>query len=552
MAFGSPQWMYASGDFTLDQSLRFNDGDSPYLNWTPSSAGNRKTWTWSGWVKRGNLGAWQMMFSAGVDATHRTYLAFDDTDKLKFNDYDTSAANFYFTSPGVYRDTGAWYHIVAAVDTTQGTQSNRVKVYVNGEQVAMVLDAGSQTQNHTTFVNNNAIHALSRASHSSAEYFDGYLGEVHFIDGTQLTPTSFGETGDYGEWKPIAYSGSYGTNGFYLPFKQDYTVEGFSTVTYKGTGASQYIGGVGFKPDLVWTKVRTAGSAHALFDSVRGVHKALYSNLTTAEETSSSTFLQSFESDGFDPGSNGSTAASGESYVAWNWDMGGSNATNTDGSITSTVRANPTYGQSIVSATYSGSGTKTFGHGLSSAPELIIGKNRSAVANWGVYNSTIGAGKYLLLDTTGAEVASTTIWSNTAPTSTVFSSDVGWLADAGNDVIFYCFHSVDGYSKVGSYEGNDKADGTFVYTGFRPAWVMVKRTDNAENWVLYDNLRAGYNADNDYVLPNSSATEYTGYKTIDLTSNGFKLRTTHSDKNASGTYIYLAFAETPFKYSNAR
>jgi len=343
--------------------------------------------------------------------------------------------------------------------------------------------------------------------------------------------------------------------------------EHFNTVLWSGDGASsRAITGVGFQPDFVWGKPRSQTASHILTDSVRGVTKNLLSNGTASEYTT--TVYSSFDTDGFTLGAN----APGWWYnhashtsVAWNWKANGSGSSNTNGSITSTVSANVDAGFSIVSATYSGSGTKTFGHGLSSAPELIIGKNRSAVANWGIYNSTIGAGKYLLLDTTGAEVASTTIWSNTAPTSTVFSSDVGWLADAGNDVIFYCFHSVEGYSKIGSYTGNGKADGTFAYTGFRPAYVMIKCSSSSTHahWFIFDSVRQTYNVIGDVALAaNLANTEglggtwdpNTSGAVIDFLSNGFKIRTTstHGISASGATHTYLAFAETPFKYSNAR
>jgi len=475
MAIGSPQWMYSSGDYELEQSLKFNDDDSAYLSWTPSSASNRRTWTWSGWVKRGNQGAWQMIFSAGVDNFHRTYLAFDNLNKLKFNDYDTNAANFYFTSPSVYRDTGSWYHIIVAVDTTQGTQSNRVKVYVNGEQVSMVLDEGSQTQNHTTFVNNNAIHTLGRASQSSAEHFDGYLGEVNFIDGQQLTPADFGTTGTYGEWKPIKYSGTYGTNGFYLPFKQDYTVEGMSTVTYKGNGGTQYIGGVGFQPDLLWVKARTT---------------------TTNAESTGTVDITAFETDGFTVGAGGSVNGSSDTFVAWNWDMGGSNATNTNGSITSTVRANPTYGQSIVSYEATGS-AGTIGHGLSSAPEMMMVKHRDqSGTSWVVYNHQMATSnshhKYLRLNSTVALIDDVNAWNDTAPTSSVFSvgANGGDTNNSlGGSTIAYLWHSVANYSSIGRYTGNGSATGPSVTTGFKPAFVIIKcSTDaggGANQWMIF-------------------------------------------------------------------
>ena len=243
-------------------------------------------------------------------------------------------------------------------------------------------------------INNAIAHNVGNRGNNPLEStnWDGYLAEVHFIDGTALTPSSFGETGDYGEWKPKEVSGlTYGTNGFYLPFKQDYTVEGFSATTYGGTGVTQHIGGVGFQPDLVWIKRRNSTDHHKLADSVRGVQKDLHSNLSDGEYTNTDT-LSAFNTDGFSVGNNSATGASGGSYVAWCWDMGGTTVTNTTGSISAQVRANSTYGQSIITYTASYSGQPSIGHGLSSAPEMIIFKSRSQSMDWHVYHKDLTDG----------------------------------------------------------------------------------------------------------------------------------------------------------------
>ena len=229
MAIGSPQWMYSSGDYELEQSLKFNDDDSAYLEWTPASAGNRKTWTWSGWVKRGNLANGRIASAGDYDEISFS----SDTLYIQVSNNNVSAQALQTTA--VYRDSSAWYHIVLACDTTQVTASNRLKLYVNGTEVTVFStdQRSSITQNQDTMFSNNSAQRIG--VDESTGYFDGYLTEVNFIDGQALTPSDFGKTGTYGEWKPIEYSGTYGTNGFYLPFKQDYTVEGFSTVTWKNT-----------------------------------------------------------------------------------------------------------------------------------------------------------------------------------------------------------------------------------------------------------------------------------------------------------------------------
>ena len=359
--------------YEIEQSLRFNDDDTAYLSWTPSSAGNRKTWTWSGWVKVGAIGTGvTALFSGWPSTSNRTYI-YTENDNIKVYGVTSGTTHIQWISSGVYRDPSAWYHIVVALDTTQATSTNRLKVYVNGE-LASNSSYTAPTQNADLEINNNVAHYLGQSG-NTANYFDGYLSEVNFIDGQALDPTSFGETGDYGEWKPIEYTGTYGTNGFYLPFKNDYQVEGFSTVTYRGNGSTQYIGGVGFQPDLTWIKVRNTANRHSLHDSVRGSNYRLSSDNTNAEDAN--TNWSSFDTDGFTlSGTGNSYNANGDTYVAWSWDMGGSNASNTDGSITSTVRANPTYGQSIVSYTGNSTNGATVGHGLSQAPEMIIVKKQ--------------------------------------------------------------------------------------------------------------------------------------------------------------------------------
>jgi hypothetical protein len=338
----------------------------------------------------------------------------------------------------------------------------------------------------------------------------------------------------------------------------------FNTVLYTGNGfataGTQTISGVGFQPDFVWIKSRSAaGSNHSLYDAVRTAGNTLISN-STAAETSQTDSLTAFTSDGFSLGDNSESGANVNvntaTYVAWNWNAGGSNATNTDGTITSTVRANPTAGFSIVS--YTGvdtPSTNTVGHGLGVTPKIWLIKNRSQTspAGW-IFNTTLidGSVDYLILNSTAAKADQGSPW-NTLPTSTVFTlgaNDVN-TCNAGDSYIAYCFAEVEGYSKFGSYTGNGDANGPFVYCGFRPAFIFVKRTDAVLGWGVYDTARNTFNAFDKTLVINTSDAEAT---TIigDILSNGFKFRYSGAQNASGGTYIFAAFAESPFKYSLAR
>jgi hypothetical protein len=328
----------------------------------------------------------------------------------------------------------------------------------------------------------------------------------------------------------------------------------FNTVLYTGDGTgSRDIGGLLFAPDFTWIKNRTSAINHGLFDTVRGAGERLSSNLTNAETTRSDN-LTLFNSDGFRVNSGSVTNQSGSTYASWNWKAGGTAVSNTDGSITSSVSANTEAGFSVVSWTGTGSNA-TVGHGLSSAPEMIINKNRIDNAGWGVYHSSLGATKYIWLQESNAAATYSNAWNDTSPTSSVFTvgSDGQWNG-SGDGMISYCFHSVEGYSKAGSYTGNRNADGPFVYTGFRPAWVLIKRTDSTTDWYLYDAKRNAYNLVDGILQPNEADAEATSSNnSMDFTSNGFKLRGSGATINGTdANHIYLAFAENPFKYANAR
>jgi hypothetical protein len=979
----------AAGGYDIDQSLRFNDPDSAYLSRTPGSSGNRRTWTWSGWVKRANLGVgYQSIFSQATGTTPPSEGVWFSDDNFIWTRLGNNVVNI---SSAVFRDPSAWYHVVVALDTPDGTPADRLKVWVNNEQITSWGTSATITLNADGYINHTGESTVGKST--AGEYFDGYLAEVHFIDGTALTPASFGETdAATNQWKPIEYTGSYGTNGFYQKYSateltasftdssssahtitangdvtntravtkvnsssmyipagtsnnvtlpaldfgsDDFTIEMWardldtsamghvwnnyngsshglyianaapnlavhckfggtshtfsgtwngndwshiavvrngSTVTlyadgsslgtatvsgtmsssgaitmggtaatangegyfdeirvsdtarytgtytppttaftadsntllliqpdwdgglgadssgnkndfavtnlvatdqmidtptnnyctlnpldegwsessnagvtsegnlkitntaggwyvprgsigedsgkwyfevlalasntymqcgiedpennaessgnsyryrsngnkYAGAGPAAYgatwsssgdiIGvamnlddnevtfyknnstqgaisitsgvtyqpvaavsnngivctnfgqdssfagnktaqgnggtgedfyytppagfkalntdnlsdpaiadptkhfntklyddgagaktGVGFQPDLVWVKSRGSAYEHELTDSVRGVTKALSSDSTNAE-TTDSTGLTAFGADGFTVGSDTNYSdTTGSGMVAWNWKAGGAASTIAAGSIdgtnptiASSVSANPTAGFSVVGYTSPNTTVdETIGHGLSAAPEMVIVKNLDSAWNWDVYTAALTSGYDLKLNAQDAQASGR--WSTTAPTASVVTVKYNYEHGTTNQFIAYCFHSIEGYSKVGSYVGNANADGTFVYCGFKPAYLLIKRTDGVKNWFLHDDKRSTYNIiDGETLRPNTSEAEVsTTGAAMDFVSNGFKQRTADDGYN-SGTYLYLAFAESPFKYSNAR
>ena len=738
----------AGGDYNLENSLRFRKSASAYLNRTPATAGNRKTFTWSGWVKRGVL-ADGYLFVAGTTSTNRFQISFYN------NGIEVSMNNgswvIELNSTAVFRDPSAWYHIVVAVDTTQATSSNRVKVYVNNSQITSWLTSTYPSQNLDTPVNSVVEHDIG-ISIVAPLYFDGYLTEINFVDGQALTASDFGDTNeDTGVWQPKEYTGTYGTNGFYLPFKPTTQATGFNTVTYAGSDSTQSITGVGFSPDFVWMKKRTGATNHILMDTVRGGTKFLESNTTTAETTVSG--LLTFDTDGFSPlGGAGGINAAGDNYVAWCWDAGNTNPsysaefngssqsinmsnpseltlgtgdftietwvyfntdasyqhimdyrptgtqgnyptlyyfgnqiiyfinsanviassstvipntwyhvalsrsgtstkmfingvqegstyvastnlvsgtarpifgtsgfdntlklngklsnlrivkgtavyttnftvpdspltaitntslltlqdstivdnsgnslaitntgsvansvdypfkyiTNTDGTITSNIKANPATGFSVV--TYTGNGTSgaTTGHGLSTAPQMVIFKNRDVVGQWNIIApSVLGAG-YWMPFTTAASAFFDSNWTTTSSLLSLGSG--GGHNGSGNGIVAYCFSDVAGYQKIGSYTGTG-ASGNTVTTGFRPAFILFKRTDAVSEWNILDATRDASNPRNTYIAPNQNYAESTtAGLTYDFNDTGFTVNGTGNGNNASGgTYIYLAIADT--------
>jgi len=354
------------------------------------------------------------------------------------------------------------------------------------------------------------------------------------------------------------------TSGFSLPCTSNLPAPAikdgsahFQTTLYTGTGATLLVhqtGNADFTPDMVWLKSRSAATDNLIFDVLRGVNKYVRPNAVGAELTVTDG-LMSFDSDGFtlgaDIGTSHSINDSAKTYAAWQWKAGGAGVTNSVGSITSTVSANTTAGFSVV--TYTGTGTAgTIGHGLGVAPKLIIVKARSGVTQgWHGYHASLGNGSYVVLNTTAA-VDTGAIWNSASPDSSKFSvgSSTWPQVNSGSGTyVAYCFAEIAGFSKIGSYTGNGSADGPFVYCGFRPAFVLTKRSDSADSWVIKDTARDTYNVATKRLYTEQAAAEDPSslYGTYDILSNGFKFRDSNGLTNGSGgTYVFAAFASNPF------
>ena len=550
---------------TIEGSLRFNDDDSAYLSWTPESNGNLKTLTWSGWVKRGNLGVGGFFFTVKDSGLGFGFRFNSSTDKI---DIFPSSGSTQLETSAVYRDPSAWYHIVVAIDTTQATASDRVKLYVNGEQVTSFSTAVYPTQNLDTSFGKATDHYLG-AFDSSSLPFDGYLAEVHFTDGTAYDADAFGEFKN-GVWVAKTPDVTYGTNGFHLTFQDDTEVEAFNTVLYRGNGGTQWITGMGFQPDLVWIKNRSrSGTNHRLTNSVIGADYNLLSNVTDAEKNDAEG-IDSFESDGFKVtrGSYDDLNTSGDTYVAWGWKAGGSSNTyNVDGTGYATASAagldggsvnptgasiNTTYGFSIVAFTDPNNSSKyTVEHGLGATPNWVIVKDRTNnSSNWLVSHSSLtNQSTYYLTFTTAAQDTYSEFWGDGHTSDYIgMKSGVGVLG--GANCIAYCWAEKSGYSKFGSYSGS--ASTVTESLGFKPAFVMIKRTDSDPGdsyWLMFDNTR---NVVGDKYtlyadLSAAESTDTTRTITFDETTQSFSVPASGTaDRSLNitgGTYIYAAFAD---------
>ncbi len=325
----------------------------------------------------------------------------------------------------------------------------------------------------------------------------------------------------------------------------------FNTILYTGTGSSNALTGLGFQPDLVWVKRRNGSADHKLTDSTRGVTKSLEPNDTTNEATDTNG-LTAFGSDGFTVGSDAAYNNSSDTYVAWAWRCaGGTTATNSEGNHDCTLQTNAKAGFSIMTlANYTSASGVTLGHGLDTAPSFYMHKPLGNTKPWHVYHSGIGATKAMIWNTTASAATAIGYWANTAPTADVLSLG-NTFAGTGNGIV-YAWSEIEGYSKFSSYVGNGDANGPFVYTGFRPRFLIIKAADSSQTWFMYDTERSTFNPVNRYLYGQRDLSEDTaGSINIDFLASGFKIRNSRSDTNTSGdTYLSMCWGDVPFKYSN--
>ena len=334
----------------------------------------------------------------------------------------------------------------------------------------------------------------------------------------------------------------------------------FQSTLFTGNGSSGHAitntGNSNLQPDWLWIKNHSAVENHLSFDSTRGVTNRLYPDLDYAEgSNNSSNFLQSFNTDGFTVGSDPMSNGNGNSVLGWQWKAnGGTTSSNTDGSITSTVQANTTAGFSIVTYTGNGTAGATIGHGLGVAPSWILVKERGNVRDWNVFhhrNTSAPETDFLVLNNTDATADAANRWNDTMPSSSVITiGDTSRVNDPSGSYLMYVFAEKQGYSKFGRYTGNSSADGTFVYLGFKPAWLMVKRSSNTGSWLIWNNASDTYNITSQAVKADTNNAQTTGYWNIDFLSNGFKLRATDGELNGGATFVYSAFAAEPLVGTN--
>jgi len=502
-------------------------------------------WYWEGYVVSAGSGLHYGLTKASSNG-------------MSHSSMDAGRVIYYGHSTGGFATNG----VGSAADFSPTSGSS----FTTGDIISASFDADNGI---LKFYKNGTLQATSSSSSEYGAEPDGWklyvggtghswvmnFGQDSSFAGNDTTTagpyTDGGGIGDFFYEPPTGFLALCTSN---LPDPAVIPSEHFNTVLYSGTGNSQAVTGVGFQPDFTWLKVRDGPGHHQAHDVVRGATQgALYTNSTSAEDTPYG--LTSFDSDGYTTHASnaGWQSGSGYSFVVWCWKAGGTGVSNTNGSITSTVSANVDAGFSIVSYTGTGSNA-TVGHGLSVTPEMVIVKNRNYVANWACLHSGIASDyetDYIPLNNATTSWDNNAYWNDTKPTNSLFS--VGTDNDvnrSGDTHIAYAFHSVDGYSKVGSYTGNGSTDGTFVYTGFRPAYVLIKNTATATAWLIQDGKRNPYNVCDNHLRANSTDLEQSG-ATLDLVSNGFKIRESGSGTNGT-SLIYLAFAETPFKHSNAR
>ena len=418
-----------------------------------------------------------------------------------------------------------------------GTASSYGATFAAGDVIRCQIDLDAGTPTIEFFKNDVSQGSINM--NAGVTYFPCQFS----ADASLVTVADFGQSG----FTAAAGFNTLNTASLPTPSITDGS-KYFQPTLYAGTGSTRSVdqsGNSTFEPGFVWIKARDAAYDHALYDQVRGVTKELKSNATDAEATIA-TGLTAFESDGFQVGSRLGVNDGTKNFVAWQWLANGAGSSNTDGTVASTVSANPTAGFSIAKWTHTTASNYTVGHGLGAVPKMILVKTTDQGTNWGVYHSDITVGKRLILNTTSAQV--TGYWGANSWTSSTFS--IGSVRDTnGSTAVAYCFAEIPGYSSIGSYTGNGLTDGPFVYTDFKPAFVIFKNISaSGQSWEMFDNKRDGFNDANRRLYPNASDTEPAASDRVRLTSNGFKIVTSGGTHvNGSGnTIIYMAFAENPF------
>ncbi|CAB5212732.1 SPRY domain containing protein [uncultured Caudovirales phage] len=507
----------SSGNLTV-----VNTADSKILGTIGMSSGK---WYWEATVQT---------------ATDIVGIALGNSTLSSFTGGDANSWGYYFSNGNKYNSGSA---------TAYGASC------ATGDVVGIAFDADAGT---LTFYKNNTSQGTAYSSLTSGPYFpcagNGNANTVYINFGQR----SFAYT------PPTGFKALCTANLPVATIKQGNKYMDATLYTGNNTANRTIVNAGGFKPDLVWLKSRSSASwANFLQDSVRGFPEYLISNSSGAAGTTVPNIVTSAATNGFVIEANGNSNNNGDTYVGWQWQAGqGSTSSNTNGSITSTTSVNATAGFSVVTWTGNGVGSATVGHGLGVTPAMVISKGRSYSNDWWVGHKGASTGILQLNSTNAVNSSSGTNGSlgfQQNYTSTVFgfnngSSTINNANQNGITYVAYCFAEIAGFSKFGSYTGNGSADGTFVYLGFRPKYVMVKYSSSADNWDIFDSVRNPYNLTNNKLYANlSDAESADAFSVCDLLSNGFKLRGTGNQVNANGgTYIYMAFAENPFAQANAR
>lgn len=472
-------------------------------------------------------GKWYWEITAGSLSTDGYNIGIASSNKGLTDSLGSTAESYIYLSDGSKRSNG--------VSSSYGA------TYTAGDVIGVALDLDAAS---LTFYKNGASQGTAFTGIPVRYWFPTVSDDSGGGTSGSSVIANFGQ-------RPFAYTAPSGFKALCtanLPapvITKSSTV--FDTVLWTGNGSARSITGLGFNPDLVWIKSRSAATAHELTDSVRGVTKSLSSNTTGAEATDSNG-LTAFNSDGFSLGTDTNYNNNTATYAGWCWDAGSSTVTNTQGSITSQVRANASAGFSIVTYTGNSSSVVTIGHGLGVAPGFIIVKNRSLSSNWYCYHQSLGNNTRIALQSTDAAFVGTGLWNNTSPSSTVFTTVSDTTANNnGSNHVAYCFAPVAGYSAMGSYVGNGTPNRNFIFTGFVPKTILVKKTNASDtNWRIIVPKTA-------FLSPNTSDAEYAGLPgPITPLANGFEILGGGDINNSGDTYIYCAWAESPFQYARAR